>query len=570
MKKNFQINLSGTLFNIDEDAYELLKNYTDSLRRHYRYSREGEEVVDDIEARIAELLCEQKAQGSEVVTIEHVTAIIQRIGEVESIVGEEMPADEDKETSGAENETEAEPQAQPSYAQRMRQRKFYLDAENKMVAGVLAGCAAYFGGDVVWWRIGFVVLIVPGWLHISFLPSLFFPLLVMYLIVAVVSPKADTPEKKLRMKGQDVTPQNLADAVITEPASPSAPRTTSPLLGVFYTLLSIPAISAFIGMLTTWACMSVVRAFPFGEVLDAETNVIINAVFGGGSIFVFGLLTAFLGVFSFCSVHGALSSFGAIHKLSAKQHIFWIVLLIGLFISCVISGAGWIGGIVRSAVANTKVITGQENTFIEHEGKQFRKQDYKYFIHEGWTVVECDNVEDGRVTNDEEYYTGDSDQRFMDAANFGAPYKFTIERTHKLLPGTYRLTAFTRAENTGAFIYLSSKPIDSNEKKTISLASITPHGNKGGPLWEWAKGEKTAEKVLVPEAMQSDESLRADIVNANDSNGYGWGITEIKDFVVRDSATTVYYGMTNNPDYTGQSCLAKWCSATDFVIEQTK
>ncbi len=70
MKKNITINLCGRLFQIDEDAYEMLQHYTDSLRSYFGKQEGGEEIADDIEARIAELLDELKQQGNEAVTID--------------------------------------------------------------------------------------------------------------------------------------------------------------------------------------------------------------------------------------------------------------------------------------------------------------------------------------------------------------------------------------------------------------------------------------------------------------------------------------------------------------------
>ena len=72
MKKNITINLCGRLFNIDEDAYELLRHYIDTLRSYFAKQEGGEEIADDIESRIAELLEELKNQGIEAVNIDHI------------------------------------------------------------------------------------------------------------------------------------------------------------------------------------------------------------------------------------------------------------------------------------------------------------------------------------------------------------------------------------------------------------------------------------------------------------------------------------------------------------------
>ena len=83
MKKNITINLCGRLFQIDEDAYELLQQYIESLRQSFGREEGGEEIVNDIEARIAELFDELRQKGIEAITIDHVKNIITRIGKPE-------------------------------------------------------------------------------------------------------------------------------------------------------------------------------------------------------------------------------------------------------------------------------------------------------------------------------------------------------------------------------------------------------------------------------------------------------------------------------------------------------
>ncbi|MBQ2299536.1 MAG: PspC family transcriptional regulator, partial [Bacteroidaceae bacterium] len=89
MKKNISINLCGRLYQMDEDAYELLGQYTDALRNYFMKQEGGKEIADDIEERIAELLDDLKAQGFEAITIEQVQEIIMQIGRVEEITSEE-------------------------------------------------------------------------------------------------------------------------------------------------------------------------------------------------------------------------------------------------------------------------------------------------------------------------------------------------------------------------------------------------------------------------------------------------------------------------------------------------
>ena len=76
MKKNIQINLCGRLYQIDEDAYELLSHYTETLRNYFMKQEGGSEIADDIEQRIAELFDELMGNGTQAITIENVQSII--------------------------------------------------------------------------------------------------------------------------------------------------------------------------------------------------------------------------------------------------------------------------------------------------------------------------------------------------------------------------------------------------------------------------------------------------------------------------------------------------------------
>ena len=202
MKKNITINLFGQLYNIDEDAYELLNNYEESLRHHFSKQEDGAEIFNDIEARIAELLSEQKAKGVEAISIEHVQDIIKRIGAPEEIDREEAELSDGEQVS------------QKASAP----KRLYRDMENRMVAGVLAGFANYFGGDRTWWRIGFVLICIPlfGFFKLFHIGFMNLGPVIAYVILAILLPSAATPEDRLRMKGKEITPQTLANEVTDE------------------------------------------------------------------------------------------------------------------------------------------------------------------------------------------------------------------------------------------------------------------------------------------------------------------------------------------------------------------
>ena len=217
MKKNITINLCGRLYQIDEDAYELLSHYTDTLRNYFKKQEGGEETADDIEERIAELFDDLKAKGIQAITIEHVQGVIEQIGKVEEIAGE-----------NAEYTEKAGFSASAGNKKPLPTKKFFRDSQNKVLAGVLSGCANYFGGSANGWRWGFVLLSV---LWIVFdgifgtilgvmvlpiilvsIPFAFLPLLI-YLLVAIFNPETKTAEDVLMMRGKEVNPQNLSEVV---------------------------------------------------------------------------------------------------------------------------------------------------------------------------------------------------------------------------------------------------------------------------------------------------------------------------------------------------------------------
>ena len=85
MKKAIKINLSGIIFDIDDDAYEKLKSYLDSIGRHFSNKEESKEIINDIESRIAELFQERITSETQVITVTIVNEVIDIMGNPEDI-----------------------------------------------------------------------------------------------------------------------------------------------------------------------------------------------------------------------------------------------------------------------------------------------------------------------------------------------------------------------------------------------------------------------------------------------------------------------------------------------------
>lgn len=213
MKKTFPANINGSVFYIDEDAYNLLNTYLSQLRQAFP-SEEGEEIVNDIEARISELFGEIIGGGANVITIGDVNSVIEQMGRPaelsEQPEGQEASVEEGSEETPAEapKEDEATPPPFPGVS-----KKLYRNLQNKVFGGVLSGVALYFG-----WNANILRLLVA----VLALCTYFWPLVVVYLIAWMVIPAAVTPRQILEMKGSPVTVDSVGRTIIGT-ADPYAP-----------------------------------------------------------------------------------------------------------------------------------------------------------------------------------------------------------------------------------------------------------------------------------------------------------------------------------------------------------
>ena len=152
MKKVININFQGRVIPIEESAFELLKAYTDSLRRCFAQEEGKDEIINDIESRIAELFGEALKKGSVCITDDQVNAIIDNMG---------RPEDLEQGTSsiGAETNSGQKITGDNSSGER---GKLYRDENDKIIGGVCSGIANYFKVDPSIIRVAFV-LTTLGW-----------------------------------------------------------------------------------------------------------------------------------------------------------------------------------------------------------------------------------------------------------------------------------------------------------------------------------------------------------------------------------------------------------------------
>lgn len=192
MKKTFTINISGSIFHIDEDAYEKLQRYLHMLNRHFGAAVEGQEILQDIEARISELFIEKTTNKVEVITDGMVDEVIARMGKPEDFM----------ESGEEEASAKAQPEEALTDSQKIR-RRLYRDGDNRVLGGVCSGMGAYFNIDVVILRIIFVIAL---FLSVGVAP-------IVYIVFWIAVPKAKTTAQRLEMKGKEATISNIEKTI---------------------------------------------------------------------------------------------------------------------------------------------------------------------------------------------------------------------------------------------------------------------------------------------------------------------------------------------------------------------
>lgn len=189
MNKTVNINIGGLFFNIDENAFQKLSRYFDAIKQSLSNSNGQEEIMKDIEIRVAELLQEKQLSDKHVVNLTDVDAVI-------SVMGQPEDYRIDEENGASSNEFSTK---------NTIVKKLYRDKESSLVGGVCAGLGHYFGIDTVWIRIFLFVLV---WFWGTGVLA--------YIILWIVMPEAVTTSEKLEMKGSPVNISNIEKKVREE------------------------------------------------------------------------------------------------------------------------------------------------------------------------------------------------------------------------------------------------------------------------------------------------------------------------------------------------------------------
>jgi phage shock protein PspC (stress-responsive transcriptional regulator) len=266
MKKNISINISGIIFHIEEDGYENLRRYLDSIHKYFSTFEDSTEIMADIESRIAEIFLSKLNEGKQVITSEDVNALIATMGSVS-----DFKAAEEAEASADDTRTEVPPGS--NYGEQQQAytppRSLMRDQKRKILGGVCSGLGNYLNIDPLWirllfaafafaWGITIIVyivmwIVVPGsydlsepettkkmfrdpeskvlggvsggvasYLHIDILAvRIIFVLLAfagffgvfLYIILWVILPEARTLTDRMQMQGEPVTLSNIESSL---------------------------------------------------------------------------------------------------------------------------------------------------------------------------------------------------------------------------------------------------------------------------------------------------------------------------------------------------------------------
>ncbi len=163
MKKNISINISGIIFHIEEDGYDSLRKYLDSINKYFSSFEDSSEILSDIESRMAEIFLTKLNEGKQVITLDDVNSLKVTMGSVTDFKAAEEESAADGSSgyaaSGSSSTGSREEQTKSGTStQSSPPKRLHRDGKRKVLGGVCTGMAHYFNIDPVWTRVIFALL----------------------------------------------------------------------------------------------------------------------------------------------------------------------------------------------------------------------------------------------------------------------------------------------------------------------------------------------------------------------------------------------------------------------------
>ena len=185
MNKTVNINLAGTSFHIDEDAFGKLSRYLEAVKRSLVGADGSDEIMQDIEARIAELFSEKLENSAQVITLKELDEVIAVMGQPEDYQVDDEIFDDAPHTSRSRSKAP--------------HKQLFRDIDNKYIGGVSSGLGHYLGIDAIWIRLLWILLVLAG---------MGSPILI-YILLWILVPAAESTSDKLKMTGEPINISNI-------------------------------------------------------------------------------------------------------------------------------------------------------------------------------------------------------------------------------------------------------------------------------------------------------------------------------------------------------------------------
>lgn len=561
MKKNITINLFGSLYAIDEDAYELLLKYENNLRVYFSKQEGGDEIVDDIERRIAELFEELKLQGAQAINIENVEDIIHRIGKPEEM------ATEDGEDTEKGKEGKTMPQEPAPH------KKLFRDPTDRMLGGVMSGLAHYFGGEVLLWRILVILLCI----------FTSFAFLLVYIGLWIIIPEARTAEDYLMMRGKSVTTDSIGETVVNG-VNETGTNTKIPRTGfdsfLSFCILLLKIILYVLGGLLLFTCVlafiAAIVVGIVGLVSQISTGTPFSTFMGMDSGFKVIEFMPFLPAYTttcfwilivssilllsipiYCAVHHIMHLRHKSEQMSTQQRTMWVV-------AWIIS----LGLVIGSAVLmGTKISKAQ------------KAYDDKYnpttncVSEDAWENLE-DDIDDDDANSDDDSSSEETGvkQALLDSLgihlySYIDTKNFQDENSQfNVVPGIYRLKIQALADNEGCMAYVRGENMKKLEE--ISFGNPSSLGTKSKRVVISNGKEKlevldsdgihhTNHSTKSKSVFISNGKQKVEVLEGSETDYTNIPTTEIDSIVVK-TPQDLHFGITTMKSITGKKWEGKY------------
>ncbi len=266
MKEITRIHLAKTPFSVEVDAKKSLEQYLDSIQKNMHAEPEA---MREIEARMVELLAERGVSKDGVISHDDVVAVQQQMGEPQDFADGEAPETVDTAETNASKPT----------------KRLMRDPDNAILGGVCAGIAAYWGINPLWVRLLFI-----------FSPFITFGTsLLIYIVLWISMPEAQTAAEKLQMRGEEVTLDSLKNFSFTDNKKTQVKNT---FIKIVQVITSFVLIMITFGLLVAvpvglFAGASVISWMDGFAAQPWALGLLISALVGGAAaVTLFGVLTS--------------------------------------------------------------------------------------------------------------------------------------------------------------------------------------------------------------------------------------------------------------------------------------